>query len=77
MLAAAQFAGFRSGTPRRPSFRKKVRTGMHFETKLPTKSTGGLFIPKKMEALALIKVDEIYAVSCYRAQVRQRVGATR
>ena len=31
----------------------------------PYKSTGGLFITKKMKALALIKVDEIYAVSCY------------
>ena len=32
---------------------------------LPNKSTGGLFVTAKMKALALIKANAIYPVSCY------------
>ena len=32
---------------------------------LPNKSTGGLFVTAKIKALALIKANAVYAVSCY------------
>ena len=35
---------------------------------LPNKSTGGLFVTAKIKALALIKANAIYAVSCYTSR---------